>query len=315
MSFMDRKRISRDDDPRSSPPSTFIGPHRRKEIAMRMLSLLVAAAALAGCSQSDEGKSEKAANKVPAGVTFDGARVGEAYARIPHGERLVEVLGCTGCHGKHLEGHVWDNDPNEYGILWASNLTRAIPTMSDAQLKALLTTGVHPRRSELWLMPSELFQHLSPPDLDALIAYLRTVKPAGEVSPDPKPGPRAIREIESGKQKTAAALVRERSRIGPADLGASHALGRYIARVTCAECHGPKLEGHQSEEGKTPDLIVVGSYSRDEFEKLITEGIPTGNRKINELMVAVARGRFSHLTRHERDALYNYLKARAERPD
>ena len=64
----------------------------------------------------------------------------------------------------------------------------------------------------------------------------------------------------------------------------------------------------------TPDLIVAGAYNRQEFEKLITQGVPSGGRKLkNELMAAVARERFSRITRHERDALYAYLKARAEK--
>jgi hypothetical protein len=46
----------------------------------------------------------------------------------------------------------------------------------------------------------------------------------------------------------------------------------------------------------------------------MTRGIAAGNRKINPVMAGVARTRFSHFTPHERDALYAYLKARAERP-
>ena len=94
--------------------------------------------------------------------------------------------------------------------------------------------------------------------------------------------------------------------------GPDHALGRYITQVTCAECHGPELKGNQRD---TPDLLVAGAYSRQEFEQLMTTGVPAGGRKLkNELMAAVAKERFSRLTRHERDVLYAYLKARAERP-
>jgi len=251
----------------------------------------------------------------PAETTFDGAQVTDAAARIAHGERLTQVLGCRGCHGKDLRGQNWDNDPKGYGILWASNLTRAIPAMTDAQLRDLLTKGVHPRRHDLWLMPSQLFQHLSPADVDALIAHLRTIKPAGEATPDPEPGPRALRQIESGEVKPAAKLVRERSNTLPFDAGPAYALGRYITEVTCAECHGPKLEGNHDEEGSTPDLVVAGGYTRAEFEALLTKGIPSGGRKFkNPLMGEVARHRFSHFTPHERDELYAYLKARAEKP-
>jgi mono/diheme cytochrome c family protein len=98
---------------------------------------------------------------------------------------------------------------------------------------------------------------------------------------------------------------------GPVELGAQHALGRYIARVTCAECHGPELKGN---EGDTPDLTVAGGYTREEFERLVTEGVPSGGRKLKPLMELVAKERFARMTRHERDALHAYLKARAEQP-
>ena len=273
-------------------------------------ALLLSTATACGSSETTE---ERVVAVQPA-TAFDGAQATEVAAMVEHGERLTNVLGCRGCHGKQLEGKLWDDDPKEYGIMWASNLTQAIPRMTDAQLKLLLTRGVHPKRQELWVMPSELFQHLSPADLDALVAYTRTLKPVGPLSPDPKPGPLALRQIKSGEAKPAQTLVRELSNVGPVELGASLALGRYITRTTCAECHGPKLEGRQAEEGKTPDLVVAGAYSRDEFEKLITQGVPTGGRKLHPLMVSVAKGRFSHLTPHERDALYSYLKARAEQP-
>lgn len=247
----------------------------------------------------------------PQAVTFEGALVEDATARLAHGERLTRVLGCRGCHGAELTGELWDNDPKEYGVMWASNLTRAVPTMSDAALRALLFAGVHPRRDAMWVMPSELFQHLDAADRDALIAYLRSVRPAGEMSPDPRPGPRAFREIESGKIESAAKRVHDLRSVGPVDLGEGLALGRYITRTTCAECHGPELKGAP---GDTPDLITASAYSRAEFEKLITQGEATGKRKLKPLMVSVAKSRFAHLTPREREALYAYLKARAEAP-
>jgi len=268
---------------------------------------------LAACDRNS-GKSGTSIDAVPASVSFDGADYQTASQKAAHGERLTYTLGCRGCHGKDLKGQLWDDNPKEYGVLWASNLTRAVPTMSDAQLTAVLAKGVHPRRQDLWVMPSELFQHLSQADMGALVAYLRTLQPEGLLSPDPRPGPKALAQIASGDAKPAATLVRERRDIGPIDLGPKHALGRYITRVTCAECHGAELKGQKSEEGATPDLVVAGGYTRAEFDRLITQGIPTGNRKLHELMQSVAKNRFSHLTDPERDALYSYLKARSEQP-
>jgi len=265
---------------------------------------LLALAALGACN----------ANKAVPGndeVSFENTNPSNMLA---HGERLTFVLGCQGCHGKGMIGSKWDDDPAGYGVMWASNLTRAVPLMSDSQLENLLRRGAHPTRGDLWVMPSELFQHLSTTDMAALIAYLRTLPATGPLSPPPAPGPKARAEIASGAYKPAAAMVTELREVLPIDAGSAHAQGGYIASVTCAECHGPKLEGHTSEEGNTPDLIVVGAYTSAEFDRFITTGATPGNRKIHPLMVRVAQSRFSRLTPVERKAVYDYLHARAMLP-
>jgi cytochrome c553 len=106
-------------------------------------------------------------------------------------------------------------------------------------------------------------------------------------------------------------VVRERRDMRPVELGPQHELARYMTSLTCAECHGPKLEGVK---GDTPDVVTAAAYSRAEFEKLITQGVASGGRKLHPLMASVAKNRFSNMTAHERDALYAYLKARAEQP-
>lgn len=241
----------------------------------------------------------------PAETTFDGARATAAAAKVAHGERLSWTLGCRGCHTKTLEGQ-------RFYEAYASNLTRDLPKYSDAEIERVMRSGVPRDGRDLWGMPAEIFQHLSAADMAALIAYLRTLKPSGP--PDEKllPFDKEARElIAKGKLKPAAAFVRERKNMLPADVGRQYALGRYISQVTCAECHGPELKG---DERFTPDLVAVGGYSRAEFETLMTKGIAAGGRKLkNPLMGEVARERFTQFTPHERDALYAYLKARAEK--
>lgn len=263
---------------------------------MRLLSI-AALLAMLGCSP----EPAEPQPPTPPPTSFDGAQVTAAKASVVHGERLTRVLGCGGCHGAELHGE-------RFYELYASNLTRDVANYSDAQLKRLLRQGIHPTGRDVWGMPSELFQHLSVADEAALINYLRTLRPAGQPTQPRLPwSPEAEKMIAEGKIKPAAATVRETEKVGPVDLGSRYALGRYIARVTCAECHGPKLDG-----GDTPDLIVAGAYNREEFDKLVTQGVPTNNRKLHALMVDVAKGRFAHLTKNERVELYAYLKARAE---
>ena len=272
---------------------------------MRKGLVLLVAAGVAACGQKAE-KDQPKTPVQPAAISFDGAEVKDAAVKVSHGGRIADVLGCTGCHGAGLQG-------KRFYEPYASNLTRDLAKYSDAEIEHVLRTGEPPNGRDLWGMPSELFQHLSAPDMVALIAYLRSLEPAGPPTQPALPFPSEVKKmITAGELKPAADFVRETKGMSPVDLGPSHALGRYITRVTCAECHGPELKGNERD---TPDLVVAGAYSREEFEKLITQGIPTGNRKLkNELMALVAKTRFSHLTRHERDALYGYLKARADRP-
>ncbi|HET7576279.1 MAG TPA: c-type cytochrome [Sphingomicrobium sp.] len=267
--------------------------------------LLLAAA----CQQQPKASAK------PAEITFDGAHVRNAAALRAHGERLTHVLGCTSCHGAHLGGEQFEPEAKQYGPIWASNLTVEVPEYSDTQLDGIIRHGTHPERKSVWVMPSETFQHLGDSDYRALVAYLRSLKPVGAKTPPPQFSAVDRKDIASGEYKPAAQLVSETAKQVPVDLGCRHALGRYITEVTCAECHGAKLDGDKSgRPGEPPDLIVAGGYTRDEFERLMTKGIPTGNRKIREMMSGVAKYRFAYLTPHERDALYAYLKARAERP-
>jgi cytochrome c553 len=261
---------------------------------------MFAALLLAACQQ----QPTKLAPQVPR-ISFDGAEVTDAAARIAHGERISWTLGCRGCHREKLEG-------GTFYERYASNLSRDLPKYSDAEIERVLRSGVPRDGRELWGMPSEIFQHLSASDMRALIADLRTPTPNGKPTQPPKTWEADAKEmIAKGELKTAKDTVEQDKSLAPVDLGPKYALGRYITRVTCAECHGPKLEG--GKPGEPPNLAVAGGYTRAEFETLMTKGIPAGGRKLkNPLMGEVARERFTHFTPHERDALYSYLHARAE---
>lgn len=262
-----------------------------------------AALLLAACQQQP-----KPAPK-PAEITFDGAQVTDAAALRTHGERISWTLGCRGCHREKLEG-------GSFYERYASNLTRELPKYSDAEIEHVLRTGVPRDGRELWGMPSEIFQNLSAADMKALIADLRSLEPDGRPTQPPKPWTaEAKKMIADGEIKAAVSFVSEQKNIAPLDLGPKYALGRYITRVTCAECHGPDLNGDPKRRtGEPPNLVVAGGYTRAEFETLMTKGIPSGGRKLkNPLMGDVARERFTHFTPHERDELYAYLHARAEK--
>lgn len=232
-----------------------------------------------------------------------------ASDQVEHGERLSLILGCMGCHGKDLAGQDWSD---ELGVLWTSNLTRSAAAADDAQLTALITTGERPDR-ELWGMPSHLFTQLDKDDLAAVIAYVRSKPVTGEIHPEPTFSKALLAEIETGNLASSRADVEKQSEAWPPDAGSQHALGRYIVRATCAECHAMDLRGGKPLLGAAPrpDLRIAASYDRADFVRLLREGVAAGDRKLG-LMGEVARGRYSRLTDGEVAAVHGYLTKVAE---
>jgi mono/diheme cytochrome c family protein len=227
-----------------------------------------------------------------------------------HGARLADVLGCTGCHGADLVGEDW-SEPG-FGRLWTANLTRAVPGYSDEQLAQVIRSGANPER-ELWEMPSHIFTQLTRNDMAALIAFLRSKPPAGEVRPEPLFGEGAKREIEAGSFQSSQAQVKASGTKWPPDMGKEHALARYMVRATCAECHGLNLRGGQPSSTATPrpDLRIAAAYEPAAFRRLLRTGIAAGDRDVG-LMSKVARFRYRHFTDSEVDAIHRYLKRVAE---
>jgi cytochrome c553 len=175
---------------------------------------VLAALLLAACQQQPKPLAE------PSETSFDGANLTDAIAQRAHGERLAHVLGCTSCHGgAALTGEQFEPEMKQYGPIYASNLSVEVPEYSDAQLDGIIRHGTHPERKTVWVMPSEIFQHLSDEDYHALVAYLRSLKPSGAKLPSPQFSGQDKKDIASGEYKPAAQLVRERASQLPVDLG------------------------------------------------------------------------------------------------
>ena len=291
---------------------------------MRWAFLMLAVVGLSSCDRAaDSGREANTAtaerlatpNVKPAGFFFDGADATKPAAIDAHGERMSHILGCRGCHTPTLEGQWFNDDSPELGKIYASNLTRIIPTMSDAQLETLLRTGKHSARGDLWIMPSEVFQRLSDADMKALIAHLRTVKPAGQPTPAPALTDLGRKLVAEGKLKPVSAYMAEYRDKMPPDMGPEHAFGRYLVGATCAECHGADLTGIKDFQPgvDTPDLDIAGTYSDPELVTLLTTGKGKTRADLG-LMTLVGTGPFSSLTPKERSAIIAYVKARAARP-
>lgn len=234
-------------------------------------------------------------------VSFDGAEPATHDARVAHGARLADVLSCTSCHGADLTGGDYGEDADG-GFIFAPNLTRAVQRLSDRELEALLTRGEHPSRERVWYMPSKTLQRLSRADLDALVQYLRNLEPTGRDWPVPQEGETTLALVELGVLETSADRLSAYRYHQPPEIAGTPPQGRYIASVTCAECHGPALNG---EWGSAPDLkAMLGHHDAASLTALLE-----GHGQGGGLMGMVAARNLSALTPHEREALVAYLVA------
>lgn len=226
--------------------------------------------------------------------------------QVEQGRRVSAVLGCSGCHGADLTGEDW-SEPG-FGRLWTANLTQSAARYTDEELDRIIRTGKRPDRS-LWAMPSHLFTHVSADDMAAVIAVIRSKPVQGDLHPDPVFEAGARREMEAGLFMSSDAQVAKEGTTWPPDAGPEHALGRYIVRATCAECHGVELKGGTPLPGTTPppDLAIIAAYDPAQFQRLLRDGKGIGDRDLG-LMSEVARGRYSQFTEAEFDAVEAYLR-------
>ena len=257
---------------------------------MRKLVLIFASVGCAACTPSGEAGERKVAAEAGSAVrSFDGADYSTAAEKIAHGERLAKLLTCNGCHGEDYSGADFGAMFPIVEGLWASNISRTLPAMSDSELERLLREGVHPSR-EIYVMPSKQSQFLSARDMDALIAFLRTIKPTGERTPLPPPGfeeavtarlPddywRTAEDSQPRNYHNAAEEVAYFAENTVPDLGDEYAQGRLVAQTVCTSCHGAAMDGVGEPAG---DIQGALEFDDAQFKRLLRTGVGRDGKPI-----------------------------------
>ncbi|NIL94169.1 MAG: c-type cytochrome [Woeseiaceae bacterium] len=130
----------------------------------------------------------------------------ERLFQVQRGEYLVELLGCGACHtdgalegvpdfDKSLAGSrigIAYNNPlgiDKPGVLYPPNITpdeeTGIGTWSDTQIERAIRAGLgrHAGR-RIAVMPWQGYAKITQEDVDAIVAYLRSIKPVRHKVPD-----------------------------------------------------------------------------------------------------------------------------------
>jgi mono/diheme cytochrome c family protein len=226
-------------------------------------------------------------------------------ASIVEGRRLATIRGCFGgCHGPLAEGGIMLDDP-KLGRLVAPNLTAAAHKYSDAEVAVAIRNGVRPGGRSMVIMPSEAFVGLTDKDLGRIIAFLRSLPAVPGHEPSLTMGPIGRIGLAVGQFKLAAQLIAE-TVPPPEARNKEAAVGRYLARTTCPQCHAADLRGTSNPGFTSPNLQVVAGYSPEAFTQLMRTGVALGGRSLG-MMGPWARDHLSHFTDAEIAALYSYL--------
>ena len=204
----------------------------------------------------------------------------------------------------------------------ASNITpdkeTGIGAWSDADIKKALLDGVRPNGVRLAeIMPTNFYRILIPSDLNAIVAYLRTLKPISNKVPDPIYKIALPHVIFPGAEKPFAQR----------DLNDKVKRGFYLATIGhCMECHTPMTPTHIDYEnslgkggrefpgpwGVSKSVNItshrtagIGAWSDAEIKRAITQGISRDGRK---MLPPMGYGYYAKMTERDLDAIVAYLR-------
>jgi mono/diheme cytochrome c family protein len=250
---------------------------------------------------------------------------------VKRGDYLVNgLLTCGNCHspkgppaavaGKDFSGGLsWDEPPFK---VTASNITQdketGIGSWTDAQIKTGLRKGVRPNGTSLaMIMPSDFYEIMTERDLDAVVAYLRTIKPVKNTVPDPIYKMQQMHHPFAGGEKpyTEAMLSDKLKK------------GFYLATIAhCMECHtpmGPRGREFSTKLGSggfefpgpwgvsiSKNITAsktkgIGEWTDAEIKRAITTGV---DRHGNKLKPPMAFHSYATMTPDDLDAVVVYLR-------
>lgn len=285
-------------------------------------------------------------------VTTAGASPRPQDDQIAHGKYIATIAGCTSCHTPYkaeynqppqnltLEqiqniafderaaqdtdkllagGRIFDLGPA--GMVFTRNLTpdqeTGIGSWTDDQVKIAIKTGIDNEGKVLFpVMPYHVYSGMADTDLEAVIAYLRSVNavsnqvPENTVSTEGLPTPPYQTGIVAPPASDPAAR------------------GAYLVNsvMGCTDCHTPVdpatgaplmdkyLAGRQPYEGPwgivyggniTPhEETGIGSWTNEDVKRSIVSGIGQDGRRL----ILMPWFAYSALTAEDADAVVYYLK-------
>lgn len=250
---------------------------------------------------------------------------------VARGGYLVNtVMTCNNCHtpmgpngpdfSRALSGGIeFDEPPFK---VTGSNITQdketGIGGWTDAQIKHLLRTGQRPNGVQIAeVMPTSFYAILTERDMNAIVAYLRTIKPVKNKVPDPVYKMQLPHHLFPGGEKPyTEAMLTDKVKNG-----------FYLATIAhCMECHTPfgaKGKDFVGDLGKggmefpgpwgksvsanitSSKTKGIGDWTDAQIKTAITQGVSKDGHKLKPPM---GYPYYARMTGEDVDAMIAYLR-------
>jgi len=238
---------------------------------------------------------------------------------LVEGKRIFQYRGCEACHGEHLQGLVYMDNP-ALGQVITPNLTSGQGGIgaqrTDEDLVRAITHGLRPDGTPLLFMPSTEFYFMSAADLGKVLAYIRSMSPVNKETQPSSLSFTGFIAMNIVKSVTflPAELIPHDKTPPPAPIpGVTTQYGEYLS-LSCKVCHGLTLSGGEIpgfpvEWPATPNLTSgngsrLPAWEAEGFIEIIRTGGKHGSR-INSLYMPWKSYRY--MTDNELRAVYMYL--------
>ena len=266
-----------------------------------------------------------------------------AYAQankelIAQGQYLFAIAGGCACHSVpketyHTGGRAF---PIPFGTVFSTNITQDKETglgdWSDQQIHEAMKAGIRPDGSRLLpAMPYEAYSGMAQQDLEALVSYMRSLKPIKKATPNLKTGVPLVRSVG------VPVYLRIFGRWSNSPMQAPKSgveRGRYLVNHVsiCGDCHTPRnsigvpnrsryLAGASAKDGPlgeevpniTPDKETgIGDWKRQDIAELLITGTKPDFDNVQGLMYEVIQGTphgYKDMRREDALAIADYLKS------
>lgn len=300
------------------PPSAGRVKRLIKRIALGLLGIIVVVALGGGIwAYAQVSAFDSSVKKVydipliPVTISSDPAVI----ARGHHLSKSLAPCALTDCHNDDLAGgRVVEQGP--LGTMQGPNITSIIATYSDGELARLIRHGVTKNGNSVIFMPAEEWNWLPKSDVDAIISYLRTVKPIDKPSgrPDIHAFGKVLDRLGYIPIDTARRVAGRKMEIGPEPTPTPE-YGKWISH----QCHGCHGEAHMAGghlDGTPPDFPVpknltphetgLKGWTFEDFEHMGATGLRKNGEKLAPLMPVEAVNNMDSLEKH---ALWSYLQS------